>query len=79
MTPTDSTGPVPVQRRPDAPTADELRHELETAYGVMLHRQHLAEGYADSGDAHSRDHWRAVAQTHRADAEAVAQVLGIAS
>lgn len=77
MTPTERGIPVPEQRRPDAPTLEQLRHELGTLHGVLLHKQHIAEGYAVGGDAHTRDHWSAVAATHRADAEAIARVLGI--
>lgn len=68
---------VPIQRRPAATTEPELRHELLTLYGAILHKEHDAERRSESGDAHSRDHWRAVAGAHRADAESVAVVLGI--
>ena len=76
---TDMGTSVPTQHRPAAPTLDGLRHELESLHGVLLHRAHVAEGYALSGDSHTRDHWSAVADTHRADAQSVAVVLGIAS
>lgn len=68
---------VPIQRRPDPATVDQLHHDLLTVHGLLIHKQHVAEGYADTGDVHSRDHWRAVAGAHRADAELVARALGI--
>ena len=68
---------VPLQRRPDAPTLDGLRWEVQTLHGVLLHQAHIADGCAATGDAASRSHWRAVAGTHRQDAEQVARLLGI--
>lgn len=73
---TDTGVPTPTQRRPEPPTLDNLRRELETLHGVLLHRSHVAEGYSLSGDAHTRDHWSAVAQTNTAAAALVARVLG---
>jgi hypothetical protein len=75
--PSDLGTSAPIQRRPAAITEPELRHQMLTLYGRLLHKEHEAEKRSESGDAHSRDHWRAVAAAHRADAESVAVVLGI--
>ena len=76
MTTIDHGTLIPSQRRPVAPSLDVLRHELESLHGVLLHKAHIAEGYSLAGDAHTRDHWSAVAATNTAAAGLVAQVLG---
>lgn len=70
---------IPTQR-PPAPTLDGLRTELQTLYGVLLHREHVAEGCeARAESQRSKDYWRGVAASHRHDAESVATVLGISA
>lgn len=68
---------IPLQRRPAALTLPGLRHDVESLMGRLLAQAHDAEARSCSGSTHSRGHWSAVAAAKFADAELVAQVLGI--
>ena len=65
----------PMHDRPIVLAGDELRRQLQTLHGLMLHDQHLAEAASVVGDSHNRDRMSSKSDAHRVDADRIAVLL----